>query len=676
MGAFLAGLMVLLRGWAHPEHTLDLEGTFVAIAGRQLSQGHVADVAGYQIDWYRGEPLVDGALAALGFLAFGDHLLAWLWLTAGYVVVGALLASTLLRRLGNPVGAALFGFLLALAAPVALHDGLASNTVGHAATPVWALLAALPLVPPEGKPGWGRGLLGGALLGFAIWYQRTAVLAVPALAVLASVGGVRGLVGFGLGLSSFPLLVLGNAAVLQDVGGRRADDGFRAVVERSFFGVEGGNHGERNLLRQLMDPVGLGLERLLNAPAPREQLGWTRAPGRLLAQVWPLACLVGGGFVLRAGRGDRRRLLPLLLALGWTLGYALTSFEAEPVLWDLVQSEESAAPTPSDTRYLIPSFVLWAWVLAAGLGSWRRDGPRPRLSLLLAGLLVLLGLPRILAGLDRDPRAAAAWSASLPWEYVGVYGHWVGPTRHLHAECTRGDAICRAHHLRTLGAWGEPSLEVLGQDSERTVAGWYREATAELGAEGREARFVAHGMGIEIGTNAGPVVSPEDAADFVENVRDAAEDLPDEAAHALLMGVSERLRPRRWVPRAGEVLEALCASPSTDAIEEDGERPLCASAAVFYAPEDFVTPQRFAARLRVQASEDFDPEDAAVAIPELMRGYGRLVGRQLPPDLWPAADGLDPALRGAWEDGLRTGGRIRWRIPEAELGVAEPWHHP
>jgi len=674
--SLLAAFAVFLRARAHPLHVLDLEGTFVSIAGRQLAHGHGRDFFGYQIDWYRGEPLVDGVLAALGFLAFGDSLMAWLWVSLLWVVLGVACVGALLRRLDNPVGALLFGVLVA-AGPLLLKDGLASNTVGHAATPVLALIALLPLVraPSQGPADWRRGALAGALMGFAIWYQRTAVLGVPALLLAGSVHG-RAVLGASVaGLLSFPVLVLVNAGLLLDVGGRRAEEGFAAVVAKCLVGVEGGSTGDRSPLEALRDPMGFGIQPLLNAE-PR-----VGAPGALPRQgaltrlhgwLWPVAAVMGATAVaVSIGKRLRDpRWVLLALAVGWTLGYALTSFEAESTLFELAQQEPARAPSTSTTRYLIPSLLLWTAVVAQGLGqAWRHSAGR-WVAGALGGLLVLGGAVTAASDLRPSPRAADAFASTLPFEYVGVYGHWVGPTRHLHTQCTSDDPTCRAHHLRALGAWGEPRLRVMESEPQGLALEEQLQVLAdELDADERQRSFLAHGMGIDIARLS---FSAPNGDVFVRRLQLLKGELgmmraPD--AEALSRGFAEHARVGSFMTDSATRIAALACPPG------EPSPPLCPIVADAREPSTDV----------VQWIEGLDPwaRELSAGDPQhhqairhaMLRGLGTRLGRIHPPSTWEElAQPLDGAERAALLAGIATGARSRWRTAPTEQ--TPPWEHP
>lgn len=675
-GAILAAAAVFLRAWAHPRHVLDLEGTFVSIAGRQLAHGHVRDFLGYQIDWYRGEPVVDGALSALGFLLFGDHLAAWLLVSLLWVVLGVLAAGTILRRLDNPVGAALIGVLVACG-PLVLKDGLASNTVGHAATPVIVLLGMLPLLPRAARPppGLRAGLLAGAIVGGAIWYQRTAVLAVPALLVVAGAGGRRVVFGSLLGLASFPILVLLNAALLMDVGGPRTGDGYGAVVHRALFGVEGGSVGDRAWLRALADPLGFGLQPLLNAPVPPDPSTAPSLPAKVQAWLWPVACVVGLVAACAPIRRDTLRRLALpLLALAWTAGYAMTEFEAEPTLFGLLEQKPAPAPSTSGTRYLIPCMFLWTAVLAQGLGRWWSDLPGRIVAAALAGVLAIGGLGAV-RDVSRHPEATSAFATSLPFEYVGVYGRWIGPERRWHTQCDSDDPTCRAHHWRTLGATSEPSrrlregprieFPIHFGDRPLPIPRQLAVLVEELQPTERERLFLAHGMGIEMARAAAGVPDADGMLELVARLRGVLRMLDPDAARAMAIGFVEHARVGSFGSIATPLGEELCAPLH-------GERRLCALLADVVEPapmDEWLEKTSFLADVAASPAEE---ETLRL---ELLRGLGIRLGRVQPPGTWAGlTDGLSADRAAALQDGLAIGGRGRWRTTPSPQ--TPPWRHP
>ena len=675
---------ILGRARAHPSHVLDLEGTFVAIAGRQLSQGHVRDFLGYQIDWYRGEPVIDGLLAALGFSLFGDHLMAWLLVSLIWVSLGVFAVATILRRLENPIGAVLFGALIACA-PVLIKDGIASNTVGHAATPVLALLALLPLIPAPGRvpPAWKDGLLAGALMGGAIWYQRTAVLGIPALVLVASAGGRRVVASSLVGILAFPVLVSLNALLLLDVGGRRADGGFGEIIGKAFFGVEGGSTGDRAFMRSLLDPLGFGLQPLLNAvvatPPETPELA-----GRVQAALWPWASIIALASVGRASGArwrDPRWALPAL-AIAWTGGYAITSFEAEAGLFELLAADPTPAPSTSSTRYLIPCLFLWTAVTAQGLGQLAQGRTR-WLAGGLAGSLLVTGAMVSARDLRTDPEARDAFRMILPFDYVGVYGHWVGPTRSFHSSCTSADPICRAHHLRTLGAWQEPSLRIIEGEGHPSLAAQLDATAQELSTTPWQRSFIAHGMGIELAQITFSTSEDSEFLERLERMMNELRALSPADAIPMARGFAEKARVRTFMSRSATATAHLACAPL------HGERLLCPILVDIQAPSSdvmgWLAPHEpwldeLRRDLSVRGGEPMD--DGATDDPvrdalrqALFRGLGSRLGSTHPPSEWPSlVEKVGEGDRDALRKGLAIGGRSRWRTrPTSDT---PPWEHP
>lgn len=617
--------------------------------------------------------MLDGALSALGYSLFGDHLAAWLCVSLFWVALGVVAAATILRRLENPGGAVLVGLLIACG-PLLLKDGLASNTVGHASTPVLALLGLLPLFPRSGRapPGWRAGLLAGVVVGFAVWYQRTAVVAVPVLLLVASTWGRRVVLASLGGLVSFPLLVLLNAWILLDVGGRRADGQLFDVVRLALLGVEGGSTGERPWWRALADPLGFGLEPLLNAavagepPATSQQL----LPA-VLGAVWPVLTVLGLGATLLTVRpATLRRLVFPALALGWTVGYAATSFEAEPTVFRLAEVDPPTGPTTSDARYLVPSVLLWTMVLAQGLGRWWHDLPLRWGAVALGGALAAGGLAVAARDVPPSSLARTAYAEVLPFDYVGVYGHWVGPTRRFHLSCSTRDPICRAHHLRTLGAWGEPSLRVMGDLRRPALVEQLTALVDETSAEPREAQFIAHGMGIEIANIVPTARSSEELLPHIARLHRELEEMPRGEAQALMRGLAEHAQVGQY-PLDVDAQAALCEPVF-------GLRTLCSMLAGHVRWEGDLAAWtadagEFASKVAGGAGTTAkDVEEIRLA---LLWGLGQRLGRSVPPVLWEALIAeLDPVRARNLRDGLETGARGRWR---SQPTVDTPaWKHP
>ena len=258
----VAAVALLGRMFAHAAYLHDTESLMIPTVGRELLHGHTADWIHYQYEVYQGAILVDGALSALGFVLFGDQLLAWHWYSLLYLVGIAVAGMAILRHSSGMAGALVFPMLLA-AAPFLIKDGLITPMGHHATGPFFALAALAVALGGRGRgPDGsgprtltvGRAFAAGLVLGVGCWYMRTVIAAAPALALAVLPGGRRALGAAAAGFMAYPILTGINCWFFT----QHVDP----YTEWGFWTTLGASMASPRALAAAVDPVSKSMEAL------------------------------------------------------------------------------------------------------------------------------------------------------------------------------------------------------------------------------------------------------------------------------------------------------------------------------------------------------------------------------------------------------------------------------
>jgi hypothetical protein len=450
-------LAALARLTGHPEYYFDGETQIPATIGRELLHGHFADAVHYQIIVYQGSLIWDALLSAGAYAIFGDHLLAWHAVPLAYFVGLSIAGTVLLRRTVGP-WALLFPLLLA-AMPFFVKDGFVSGIGGHAPGAFFAVAGLAAAA--HANDGRGRfAILAGLLLGFGTWYVRTVLLAIPAAAVLVG-GRVRGRLLLGVGLLAFPLLVAWNVDALQAAGTNSVAQGSTEQLLRVVIsGVQGTAPDPVPPLQKTLEATGPAVRTILFAqPIKTGTVTQSHRPlaypgGATWSAAWlvglvslPLLLLVPAAQTEPLVRGSMA-----LIALGgaYVGAYALSSLNLDPGIIESMKTYPPLPPGVSGGRYLVPIQGILTLVLAHAIGVVA-VAIHPRLAVVLAAPVVVLGL-LLAAGdwrYDRDPWEL--WQDMPPHQYSGAFGPGRGPPLSVHLGCDDPDSESREAHLDAIG---------------------------------------------------------------------------------------------------------------------------------------------------------------------------------------------------------------------------------
>ncbi len=690
------------RWLAHPVHTRDVEHAMVATAGREwlhVDLLHPLDFATYQLMPHQGCFLIDGALAALGFALFGEHYLAWLWISLLYVAVLSVSATALLRMAAGPAAGIVVPALLA-ASPFLLKDGMLANVGGHSTGAVMSI-AALALAAlaarrcgPRGAPAAPGGLiaalLAGAVVGLGAYYVRSAVLVLPAMAVVLLGSGRRAWLALFCGLLVLPALYGANVGLQHHALQTHARDGTQgapgpreALRNVTLLPVDPGA-GEASPVGKIGDVTGVGVLPYLFAqpasprahPIPRAA---TRTPASLIwYAAWLFAAVTSAVIALRWLRGQRKgdrergRLLLALpvLGLAYAAGYVFGPGQAELPLAAGLESWRLPAPIPTHLRYLAPLLVIGLALVAQGLVLDRSLAlSRERLTRAWLPLAVVLlagtGAAAVDLWVERAPGDAA--SRLLPYNYLQLYSKGRGPGSGQLASSHTDDPISRGVHLRTLAAYARrTNAEIVATPGHEV---WTVDSIAsdhDLGPG--ERLFVAHGLGTFLGSAWHGSEGGWDRVQLLDTAEAAAGAMIPVEGEAYRRGVLRTFD--RECGKKGDVeglVDRYCASPTTSVctlagrclLDWNGLHPPADPMALFGEAGSAVARQ---------------PEPV---VREIVRGAGWSLGPRHPPSslLEADLDPWEPGLRETFTDGWRTGASSTWRWPEADF-PARPWYQP
>lgn len=340
-------------------------------------------------------------------LTAGEELWRWkvlalLW-GAATQIVGFFALDALIGR------AAAWAFALLCVVPTLGGLDLSLMLWGnHQESGFFAVLALLAL-------GRGWGLTAGVVLGFALWFTRTAAYEVVVLlpAALWRLRGqrMRVLLGFAAGLS----------LLLVPAGG--GDAGWYRMAEAA--GGPGGSVGKR--LATLVDPTALGARLWL----PLRDM----APA---AAVWLAAATAALGWAVREPRARVVAALPLAYA-GAYIG---TSF---PIF--LV----GAGSPVNNIRYHSPWAFTLTLLLGAGVGvAWAR-GLRKRAVALIVAVLVADGVGLLRANWTPDARAWTLSAVDLRQLVLTATPRLAAATLDVESADARADVVLRRMRGLVLG---------------------------------------------------------------------------------------------------------------------------------------------------------------------------------------------------------------------------------
>gem|GEM_PF-5113214 len=417
--------------------------------GYFLANGGASLFLEYQVDLYRGSGMVDGLLAMLGALVLGDHFLAWRGVGLAYLLGISVLGDGLLRRAGDDRAAGLFLALLA-SAPFVLRDGVVAMVGSHSSTIFWALLS-VELATRRTLAPARAAFFSGALLGFAVWYTRTAVVFVPLVGWLAVVrpGGSRTQqTGWFIGgLAVFPVLCVAQALAVLSSSRAEAGFGFPRLLGEIVWTIKQSAISDAGLLRKLPDVVGMSFaDRLFALPRGLAWLSGWQGVSEAAGYLWSAALAIGvplaATMAYRRPRGGGL-LLGLAVAPVFPIGaYLFSSLRVEESLFF---AGIQWAPAPTEVRYISGGLVLLLLPLALVLSTaWDR---RQALGAGLAGVLVGSGLLMQLA----HPRSedGPALGEIRAFRGGAIYG--LTAEMALTAAGSMADGYARASHLRIAG---------------------------------------------------------------------------------------------------------------------------------------------------------------------------------------------------------------------------------
>ena len=503
-----------------------------------------------------------------------------------------------------------------------------------------------------------RPLLAGAALGFGIWYVRSAAAVVPAVALACMwQGRKRAVAWFAGGLLLLPALVLVNALVLADAG--RA--GLGTLLVESVSGMRRDGVDLPALPAKAGESLSVPSATTLFAPvitdwwAPSRGLSWfASCVGVLWVAGWALGLLLAMVRLPRRLRGPTRNLPAVavgLLPLGCAAAYVFGPFRIEHGNRGWTPLEWAQAPNVTDVRYVVPILLMWTALVSLELAEPRSWRPVHYLEWVAAGLLVLGGSLNAVIGARVDRAPAGSFMATGVVRYGFLYGPHRGPSRESHATCSTGDPISRAAHLRALGAFAQPSPWTV-RDDPRAVRRRLLEVKQELGLTNSELAFVAEGVGMALADQLASTAQI-DLWELVRWLESSANELDCGLSAPFSLGVATFLQnafASAWV-ESDELTPLLCTGAGERA------RPFCFMAGSLLDLRDDMDAS-------AMVSENPLAGDPVIER-ALMRGLGVNTGSVRPPGLWPQAENLThwPVdHREAFLDGLRTGGRRRWRF--------------
>ncbi len=625
----LPALACLGRLISHPGYFIDGEALITPTIGREFRHGHLFEAIHYQLIVYQGSLLWDGLLTALGFAVFGDHLLAWQWVSLAYVVGISVAGAMVLRRSSGPAAALSFVLLLA-SAPFLLKDGMLAAIGGHTTGLFYALLAvALALPGPGGKHRSWQPLAAGLALSFGAWYLRTVVLAGPAVLLALWPAGRPALLRFALGLLLFPALLVANVLALLIAGSPDAAGGIFSLVRKVLWELREIGSAPRDLFGKLGEAMGLPYHSLLFAQPESavDSMVPERPGGDLSARLWTFAWLgsLSTAFVAfrsrRHGENSEGEALEsslpagarvvATLCLSYGLVYVLSPLRAESILVDWARIIPPVAPGVNAPRYLVPIYLLWTLLLAQGLGMlWQSTRLRlvaPLVLVVLVGSGSWQALGDVIS--DRDPLAQL--ERIEPYYYFKMFGPGRGPPQRVHEECTSEDPVSHSNHLFTLGSFLSSPPELLSRQPDADKKS-LDELLDRRKLSRDDAQVLVHGMGRALGDQMFSSFEMTSSS-LLDQAWRSAEFFGAGLAEPYLFGVGEAMDHGRLHNQKDELLSMLCRPTSW------GSRPLCSLAGQMLVNNGLQTAPKVPGALFVGGLPDFSSQPVGVRM-ELIRG--------------------------------------------------------
>lgn len=646
---------------AHALYLHDHESLMVPTVGRELAHGHWLQAPQLHYNFHQGGVLIDGALSAVGFRLFGDHLLAWKWYSLAYAAGITVAGIVVLRKSAGTAGAIFLALLMA-AAPFLVKDAILTPA-GHHSTAFFYALAALAIAmqgSERGPPSFRRALFAGLVLGVGVWYTRTCLAAGPAVALALFRGGIRTSVrawaGLAAGCLIFPAMVAveANAALHQ----------IPALAHTPFSGQFGrmltsiaADHASPEYAAKTWEALSLPLEPVLfGQPVVRAlertpiHSEFARA-GQLWSWGWaavPVALAICGAALLAARRGPRRETaVVLLFGLGYAAIYVLSPFRIESSdLLVIANSELSAsAPGVAAARYVIPIYLAWTVGAAHVLGlGWRWRWSRP-VAVIALGALVGSGLQSAVIDWRLDRDQPSNFDLLLPYDYELMFTPARGLTAQLHLECQTREPVSRANHLRSYGFAASPEPVSLREGQAMAHAS---ESLDGRGLPPEQEAFVFDGMGRGAASHIQP--GGPDEAEYLAAVFRFAEELGPPRSGWFLTGFSRVAYGGGFPADRSLQAEELCRT-----------RPGLGRPACHRVGEHAVDPRM--AHLPASAPDLFMamPPIPPGAERELFRGAGRRLARWAPwdADELSVVDGWPEAAREGFMEGWTEERRLR-----------------
>jgi|GEM_PF-6870554 len=697
MVVLLPVLGTFLRYRGHSSHAFDPETSLAFTAAREWVHGRIGFLPHYHLNLHQGSQIVDGLLAIPGLWLFGDHTMAWGFVGLFWVAVTAAAGGFVLQRLVGWSAVWVWSALLALA-PFLVKDGLMALSGGH--PPVAGIiLASLALSllarEAEGRRALRWAFLAGAVVGVGTWYTRSVVVAGPCVLVAlwppARVGSVaRQLVAGSknrrvqagvAGMALFAAALVGTYALHKASRTRgAADDHFVQRLVNPIVEMEGCTgyeieHGlceesesaAARLLGKTSEFLGINHIRLfwlqprsLVTGQPVEE--WHNARDAA-GVVWVLGLVLGiplFGWGVAAGRIDRSALLVLFACGVYLALYLLTSMRVEEAPESFWQ-EAIEPPTPTNVRYLIPSWLLLVAVLSAGIGGGLAGGGAARwLSGGLLAALVVSGAALSVRDVAVGGAPSSAFAHHQAFRYFLNYVDGRGPPKEAHQVCGVTDPISRANHLRSWATFNWCDMTCLMHDYTESddELRWLVAQAGEVCGEPvsvADQAFIAHGMGLLFGAQA-VVMENEDIGITVLRAFGVGENLDEEDARWFFQGVLDALWDYGTPMPLEDAVGLFCRETKW------GTRPLCPLVGIRTCEWESPTPPSSPNGLCADFEAFFGelPPEAEL---EVVRGVGRAVGYRfgdIDRDAHDWSQWSRP-LEDAFMDGVRSGGRWRWR---------------
>ncbi len=679
---------LVLRLVGHTSYLHDPESLMLPTVGRELSHGHWGDLVLYRYNAYQGGVVIDGLLAAIGFKVFGDHVLAWHWAHLAYAAGIALFGMAVLRRTSTAAGAVAFALFFATM-PFVLKDGLITPAGHHASSVFYALLALWIAVGRrsrggvELRPGFGRGLAAGVVVAVGAWYGRSVVSIGPAVALALLPGGLRSLLGLGIGCLVLPALGAADAWWLSREFQPYAAWGFEETFRTAMWKPHASSI-DPDRMSKLWEALSVAVEPMLFGQPFDPDRRFVESAHLIGSEIWSgawskvpvllaAALAVLGGLWARHVRRDRigsaeppgvaegadpaappwRRLtwgtaVVSAVVAGYIGSYVFSPFRIDPGTVQLAQAGNAVGiPGP---RYLLPGFL----VLTLGLGQvagllWGSRWWRRALAVVFVFSIADPGFGAAKVDWTTERDRPSHLSIVRPFHYSGMFGPNRGPDEEVHLSCPATDPVSRANHLRAVGAFRAPVPGGIVEDP-RLIQESLVQLRHEHPLSDADALFVLQGMGARLADHLTSTKGLSRRA-LLQMALAAADELDSRGGAAYLDGFG------RGLSLVGEhSFDIVCRE------DQPGPRLLCRRLGGDGAHAGF-------RRLPLDPGELLPGYDAdSVVATDLMHGAGEALAdvapwTDRPPHVlaaWP------PALAEAFEEGWTAHmARRDWRVGDA-----------